>query len=61
MVRRMAALEGDFPGEDEAVLGLDRWPAGHAPYLFGEAFLRDLSERGERTRCPSWPGSTPGR
>ena len=39
----MAALEGDFPSEDQAVYGLDRWPAGQATYLFGEAFLRDLS------------------
>jgi Tol biopolymer transport system component len=45
MVLRMAALEADFPGEDRAVGGLDRWPAGQAPYLFGEAFLDDLSDR----------------
>ena len=45
MVLRMAALEDDFPGEDRAVAGLDRWPDGQASYLFGEAFLEDLSER----------------
>jgi hypothetical protein len=45
MVLRMAALEGEFPGEDRPVLGLDRWPAGLASYFFGEAFLRDLTER----------------
>ena len=50
MVLRMAALEGDFPREDRAVAGLDRWPDGQASYLFGEAFLDDLSERfGEAT------------
>ena len=45
MVRRMAALEDDFLREDEATLGLDRWPAGNGSYLFGEGFLRDLSNR----------------
>lgn len=45
MVLRMAALEGRFLREDQAVLGLDDWPAGRASYLFGESFLRDLSER----------------
>lgn len=45
MVLRMAALEDDFPLEDRPVLGLDRWPGGQAPYLFGEAFLRDVSRR----------------
>lgn len=45
MVRRMAALEGRQPRDDQAVLGLDRWPGGDAQYLFGEAFLRDLSAR----------------
>jgi Tol biopolymer transport system component len=45
MIRRMASLEGDFLREDEAALGLDRWPAGGGLYLFGEGFLRDLSER----------------
>ena len=45
MVRRMAALEERFLREDQAVLGLDEWPLGQGSYLFGEAFLRDLSER----------------
>lgn len=45
MVLRMAALEGAFPGEDRPVRGLDRWPGGQASYFYGEAFLRDLSER----------------
>jgi Tol biopolymer transport system component len=50
MVLRMAALEERFPKEDQVVYGLDAWPAGLAPYLFGEAFLRFLSERsGEKT------------
>lgn len=43
MVLRMAALEGRFPPIDRAVLGLDAWPGGQAAYLFGEAFLRQLS------------------
>ena len=45
MVLRMAALAEDFPGEDRAVSGLDRWPAGQASYLFGEAFLDDLGKQ----------------
>jgi len=45
MIRRMASLEGDFLREDEAMLALDRWPAGNGLYLFGEGFLRDLSRR----------------
>src|SRR5438132_3711845 len=45
MVLRMAALEEDFPAEDRAVAGLDRWPDGQASYLFGEAFLSDLTDR----------------
>lgn len=43
MVRRMAALEGGFPSEDQAVYALDRWPGGQASYLFGEGFMRYLS------------------
>jgi Tol biopolymer transport system component len=40
MVLRMAALEGRFPKEDQAIYALDAWPGGQTPYLFGEAFLR---------------------
>ncbi|HEY7514240.1 MAG TPA: hypothetical protein VIC87_07170, partial [Vicinamibacteria bacterium] len=43
MVVRMAALEDRFLREDEATYGYAPWPAGQGPYLFGEAFLRDLS------------------
>jgi hypothetical protein len=44
MVLRMDALAGWPTGDDEAASrGLDRWPSGAAPYLFGEAFLRDVS------------------
>ncbi len=43
MVLRAAALEGRFPKEDQAIYALDAWPAGQAPYLFGEGFLRHLS------------------
>jgi hypothetical protein len=45
MILRMAALEGDFLVEDEAVGALDRWPSGQAAYLFGEAFMSDVSDR----------------
>jgi hypothetical protein len=45
MVLRMAALEGRFPKEDQAIYALDAWPGGQTPYLFGEAFLRRLSEQ----------------
>lgn len=53
MIRRMAALEDDFLHEDEAVLGLDRWPSGNGLYLFGEGFLRELSERHGPETLPS--------
>ena len=62
MVLRMAALAGRWPGEDQAVAGLDRWPDGYAPYLFGESFLQDLTARfGDDTlprlaaRHAAWP------
>jgi Tol biopolymer transport system component len=45
MVLRMAALDDEFPAEDRPVRGLDRWPGGQAAYLFGESFLRDLTDR----------------
>jgi Tol biopolymer transport system component len=45
MVLRMEAVERGLPRLDEAVAGLDRWPGGQAPYLFGESFVRYLSER----------------
>lgn len=45
MVLRMAALEDAFPTVDQPGAGLDRWPGGRAMYLFGEAFLRDLTRR----------------
>ena len=43
MVLRVAALEGRFVREDQAVDGLDIWPGGHASYLFGESFLRQTT------------------
>ncbi len=50
MVRRMAAWTGPFPSEDQATAGLDLWPLGQTAYLFGEAFLRQLSDaHGEDT------------
>ena len=52
MVLRMAALEGDFLREDGAVRGLDRWPAGQAAYLFGEALpARPERRASARRRC----------
>ena len=45
MVLRMAALADEFLTEDRAGTALDRWPGGQAAYLFGEAFLRDVSAR----------------
>src|SRR5688572_10942344 len=45
MVLRMEALERGLPRLDEAVGGLDRWPGGSTPYLFGESFVRYLTER----------------
>lgn len=45
MVLRMAALEGEFPGLDEAVGSRDHYPGGITAYFFGEAFVRDLSRR----------------
>jgi Tol biopolymer transport system component len=45
MVLRSAALADEFLGEDQATLGLDRWPSGQSAYFFGEAFVRDLSTR----------------
>jgi hypothetical protein len=45
MIRRMAALEGRFPGEDRATTGLDLWPGGAAPYVFGEGFAHYLADR----------------
>ena len=45
MVLRMAALDGRFPHEDQAIYAFDAWPGGQTAYLFGEAFLRDLTSR----------------
>lgn len=52
MVLRMAAIEGRFPDIDEAVGSRDRYPGGSVPYLFGEAFVRDLSRRFGPTVLP---------
>ena len=45
MVLRMAALDGRFPKEDQAIYALDAWPGGQTAYLFGEALLRRVSEQ----------------
>jgi len=52
MVLRMAALEGRFPREDRAIYALDIWPGGQAPYLFGEAFLRRVSDEAGSDALP---------
>jgi hypothetical protein len=54
MVLRMAALEDRFPSEDQAIYGLDAWPAGQTPYLFGEAFVRWLTEQAGADTLPRW-------
>ncbi len=52
MVRRMAALAGEFATEDRASLGLDAWPGGIGAYFYGEGFVRELeTSLGEGT----WP------
>jgi hypothetical protein len=45
MVVDAAARTGQLARMDQATLGLDIWPRGHAPYLFGEAFLGFLEEK----------------
>ena len=52
MVIRTAALEGRFPKEDQAIYALDAWPGGQVPYLFGEAFLRRLTEQSGEDTIP---------
>ena len=52
MVLRMASLEGAFPKEDRGIYALDAWPGGVAPYLFGEAFLRKLSDQNGQDTLP---------
>ena len=52
MVIRTAALEGRFPKEDQAIYALEAWPGGQVPYLFGEAFLRRLTEQSGEDTIP---------
>lgn len=40
-----AARGGPLANVDQATLGLDLWPLGHAPYLFGEEFLKYVERR----------------
>ncbi len=44
MMLRMAVLENTFPTIDQAD-GVDRWPAGHVPYLFGARFSQYLADQ----------------
>ncbi len=45
MVVDAAARGGQLQKADQATLGLDRWPLGNAPYLFGEEFLSFLERK----------------
>jgi Tol biopolymer transport system component len=54
MVVRMAALDDRFPTEDQAIYALDAWPGGQTPYIFGEEFLRWLSEGSGKDILPRW-------
>jgi len=40
-----AARGGSLANVDQATLGLDLWPLGNAPYLFGEEFLKYVERR----------------
>jgi hypothetical protein len=40
-----AARSGELPKLDRATLGLDLWPLGNAPYLYGEEFLNFVEEK----------------
>ncbi len=44
MVLRMAVLEDKFPTLDQAG-GLDQWPAGQIPYLFGSKFYQYIAQK----------------
>ena len=52
MVLRMAALEGRFPKQDQAIYALDAWPGGQVAYLFGEALLRRVSATAGQDALP---------
>jgi Tol biopolymer transport system component len=62
MVVRMAALEEEFPKEDRASPQTpDRWPIGHTPYVFGEAFLRNVTGRTGQKALPDLARMQSGR
>lgn len=52
MVIRTAALEERFPKDDQAIYALEAWPGGQVPYVFGEAFLRRLTEQSGEDTIP---------
>jgi hypothetical protein len=52
MLVRTAALEGRFPKADQAIYALETWPGGQVPYVFGEEFLRRLSEQSGEDTVP---------
>ena len=45
MVTDEAARSGQLAKLDQATLGLDLWPLGNAPYLFGEEFLEFIERK----------------
>ena len=45
MVLRMATLEGPFPPVSQMTVFPDTWPSGDVPYLFGESFIRFISDK----------------
>lgn len=44
MILRMAILEDKFPKLDQAD-GLDKWPGGQIPYLFGSKFYQYIAQK----------------
>lgn len=61
MARRMALLSGHPPRQDQATAGLDAWPGGFAPYLYGESFLRYESDRHGPQTLPNLARAHSGR
>jgi sugar lactone lactonase YvrE len=61
MILRMAALDGPFPTLDRMAVLPDAWPAGQVPYLFGESFLRYLSDRFGREKIAALSRAYSGR
>lgn len=45
MVMRMDVLEGDLLPLDKMTNGIDAWPGGQVPYLYGSRFVEFIAER----------------